>query len=173
MHFSETVHPLLAHFVGAPDTEHPTPLRKIDPTCRLRGWRLLAAEIERLRAALRAEGTEPVLCAASWTLPGEIGFYCEGHPQVYCLGTVQGDRHSEYDYWHPNPITEWNQFARQTFIFVGEMTDPLKTAFDEVEPPRKVVHYVDGRPVASWTINVCRSYRGVWHLWPMLHYATY
>jgi hypothetical protein len=173
MHYSEVVHPLLARFVGEPTAEHPMPLRKIDPSCRLRGWRHLAAELDKLRDLLRKEGSEPVLAAASWTLPGEVGFYCEGHPAVYCLGTVQGDRHSEYDFWHPNPIDEWNDFSKRTFIFVGEMTDPLKTAFDFVEPPRTVVHYVDGRPVASWTINVCRSYRGVWHLWPMLHYATY
>src|SRR5436190_22314422 len=122
MHYSETVHPLLAKFVGKPSALNPTPLRKIDPTCRLRGWLMLAAEVDKLRAQLRAEGQEPVLAAASWTLPGEIGFYCQGHPQVYCLGPVQGDRHSEYDFWHPNPIDEWTEYSHHTFIFVGEMT---------------------------------------------------
>ncbi|HEV8062301.1 MAG TPA: glycosyltransferase family 39 protein [Gemmataceae bacterium] len=173
MHYSEAVQPLLAKFVGEPSAQHPLPLRKIDPTCRLRGWRLLAAEVDKVRDTLRAEGQEPVLAAASWTLPGEIGFYCQGHPQVYCLGTVQGDRHSEYDFWHPNPIDEWPDFREQTFIFVGEMTEPLKTAFEVVEPARTVVHYVDGRPISSWSISVCRSYRGVWHLWPMLAFAPF
>jgi hypothetical protein len=173
MHNSEIVHPLLARFVGEPTAEHPLPLRKIDPSCRLRGWRTLAAAVDALRDELRAEGREPVLAAASWTLPGEIGFYCQGHPQVYCLGIVQGDRHSEYDLWHPNPVDEWTEYREQTFIFVGEMTAPMKTAFDVVEPARLVVDYVDGRPVASWTLNVCRSYRGVWHLLRMLEYSPF
>jgi Dolichyl-phosphate-mannose-protein mannosyltransferase len=173
MHHSESVHPLLAKFVGEPSVQHPVPLRKIDPTCRLQGWRLLGAEVDKLRAKLRAEGHEPILAAASWTLPGELGLYCQGHPQVYCLGIVQGDRHSEYDFWHPNPIDEWPDFREETFIFVGEMTEALKTAFDVVEPPHTVTYYVDGRPIASWSIMVGRSYRGVWHLWPMLGFAPF
>jgi hypothetical protein len=173
MHYSETVHPLLAKFVGEPNAQHSMPLRKIDPTCRLRGWRLLALEVDKLRAKLRREGSEPILAAASWTLPGEIGFYCEGHPTVYCLGPVQGERHSEYDLWHPNPIVEGTEFLKDTFIFIGEMTEPLKTAFDEIEPARTVTHYVNGRPVASWSISVCHSYRGVWHLQHIMGFATF
>src|SRR5581483_10371263 len=49
MHYSEAVHPVLARFVGAPTDAQPAPLRKIDPTCRLRGWRLLANEVDALR----------------------------------------------------------------------------------------------------------------------------
>ncbi len=173
MHYSEIAHPLLARFVGSPTEEHPAPLRKIDPTCRLRGWRELAAAVDDLRAELRAKGIEPVLAAASWTLPGELGFYCQGHPQVYCMGIVQGDRHSEYDLWRPNPIEDWPTFLGQSFIFVGEMTAPLKTAFDEVEPARKIVHYVDGRPVSSCSICVCHGYRSVCHLMQMLDYSPY
>ncbi|CAN5219798.1 hypothetical protein BH10PLA2_BH10PLA2_32360 [soil metagenome] len=173
MHFSETVHPLLAKFVGEPSAKNLLPLRKIDPTCRLRGWQTLAEAVDAVRAELRTEGHEPVLVTSSWTLPGEVGFYCQGHPQVHCLGIVQGDRHSEYDLWHPNPIDEWADYRGQSFIFVGEMTEPMKTAFDSVEPARTVIHYVDGRPVASWSINVCRSYRGVWHLLPLLDFSSY
>src|SRR6202042_3072672 len=84
MHHSETIHPLLASFVGAPSEKQPLPLRKIDPTCQLRGWQLLGKEVDKLREVLLAEdGQEPILAAASWNLPGEIGCYCQGHPQVY------------------------------------------------------------------------------------------
>ena len=45
---------------GPATPECPTPLSRLDPTCRLRGWRTLAAAVDRLREQLRAEGIEPV-----------------------------------------------------------------------------------------------------------------
>src|SRR5205807_8539108 len=82
---SDFVQPLLGRLAGAPTAERPLPLRRFDPTCRLRGWRFLAQEVDRLRDELHAAGAEPVLAASSWTLPGELGFYCVGHPTVYSL----------------------------------------------------------------------------------------
>jgi 4-amino-4-deoxy-L-arabinose transferase-like glycosyltransferase len=95
--------PLLAGLAGPPTPAHPMPLRRLDPTCRLRGWHVLAAVVDRLCDRLRREGVEPVLAASAWNEPGELGFYCAGNPVVYCLGAVLGDRHSQYDFWRPTP----------------------------------------------------------------------
>jgi hypothetical protein len=161
MHQSTWVHPLLAKLSGPPSEDVPLPLRRFDPTCRLRGARTLAAAVDQVRADLRGQGVEPVVAGAGWALPGLLGFYCEGHPVVYSLGPALGDRCSQYDFWRPNPVWDPREFAGRTFVFVGgESLAGLFTAFDEVETPQIVTHYAGGRPVARWTITVCRGYRG-------------
>ena len=42
-------YPILAQLVPAPTKANGFPLRSIDPSCRLRGWRTLAAEVDFLR----------------------------------------------------------------------------------------------------------------------------
>jgi hypothetical protein len=160
VHESRWLHPLLDTMAGPPTHTQPIPLRRIDPTCRLRGWRTLAAEVDRLRGQLRAEGGEPVLAGSGWNLPGEIGFYCDGQPQVYSLGLALGDRHSQYDLWRPNPVDDPDAFLGRTFIIVGGSRESLSAAFDSVDEPRKVTHHEGGRPVARWTVLVGRGYRG-------------
>jgi 4-amino-4-deoxy-L-arabinose transferase-like glycosyltransferase len=157
----EVVQPLLARLAGPPTPAHPMPLRRFDPTCRLRGWQTaLAAEVDRQRQRLRAEGIEPLLAASSWGLPGEVAFYCQGNPVVYCLGAALGDRHSQYDFWRPNPISDAGPFVGRTFLFIGDLTPALQLAFTKVETPRPVIYRENGQPVAEWTVIVCRGFRG-------------
>jgi 4-amino-4-deoxy-L-arabinose transferase-like glycosyltransferase len=158
VHRSDWTYPLLVKLAGPPTAEQPQPLRRLDPTCRLRGWRTLGAELDRIVAQLRAEGTEPVLAGMGWALPGEIGFYCAGHPTAYSAGRVMGDRHSQYDEWHPNPVADPGPFAGRTFVIVGGFPAELD-CFDSIDPPRTVTHYERGQPVASWTVVVCRGFR--------------
>jgi hypothetical protein len=160
MHRSTSVHPILARISGPPTAERPLPVRRLDPTCRLRGWRTLAGAVDHLRHDLRAEGVEPILAAGSWTLPGELAFYCEGRPTVYSFGLAVGDRHSQYDVWRPNPIRDPECFVGRTVLFVGEVSPALRAAFEQVGPSREVVHEEDGRPVARWQVTICRGFRG-------------
>jgi hypothetical protein len=136
------------------------PLRVADPTCRLRGWRDLAAEVDRLRDEIRRSGREPVLAAASWALPGELGVYCAGHPDVYCFGPYLGGRRSQYDFWRPNPEADPEQFRGRDFIVVGGMSAAVREAFEEVGPAIEVVHRSGQEPIGSWAIYVCRGFRG-------------
>jgi hypothetical protein len=158
VHRSDLAYPLLAKLAGSPTEGQPLPLRRLDPTCRLRGWQTLGTELDELCAQLRAEGTEPILAGSSWALPGEIGFYCAGHPTVYSVGPAVGDRHSQYDEWSPSPADEPEQFAGRTFVIVGGYPAALG-GFDRIETPRTVTHYEQGHPVASWTVTVCRGFR--------------
>ncbi|HWY87688.1 MAG TPA: glycosyltransferase family 39 protein [Gemmataceae bacterium] len=153
--------PMLARVAGPPTPENPMPIRQFDATCRVRGYRAtLAAELDRQRARLRAEGIEPVLAGAGWNLPGEISFYCQGHPDAYCLGGGIGERHSQYDLWLPNPVEEPEPFMGRTFIMVGARADVVRAAFDGVEPTYEVYFREAGQTIAGWTITVCRGYRG-------------
>ena len=160
MYHSSWAHPLLAKVVSPPSDTRPLPLRRLDPTCRLRGWRTLAAAVDCLADDLRADGDEPVIAGSSWTLPGELSFYCRGHPTVYSLGLALGDRHSQYDLWQPNPVADAPAFAGRTFIYVGEGSPVLEAAFQKLEPPQTVVYKEAGQPLAQWKIRICRRFRG-------------
>src|SRR5262249_52490887 len=101
-----------------------------------------------------------VLTAAGWSLPGEIGFYCAGHPTVHSLGLALGDRRSQYDFWGPNPVWHPDHFRGRTFLLVSPgPVNPLG-AFGSVEAVRVVTHLEGGQPVARWTLLVCRDFRG-------------
>jgi Dolichyl-phosphate-mannose-protein mannosyltransferase len=160
IHEPRWLQPALVHLVPAATKENPTPLRQVDATCRLRGWHALAAEVDRVRKRLRAEGIEPILVGASWSLPGEISFYCQGHPEVFSVGLAIGDRHSQYDLWRPNPVLEPDAFIGKTFILVDADKDRVKMAFNRFDDTYNFVYQEDGVAVASWSITVCRGFRG-------------
>lgn len=141
----------------------PMPIRKIDFAARIKGWRMLAAEVDVLRERLiREEGADPVLTAIKWDYPGQIGFYTKGQPQVYSLGILMGDRHSQYDLWHPNPVDDAQVFIGRTFIFVGTWFPKhvLESSFNRVDSEQEMVYRENGHTVAKWSIWVCHGFRG-------------
>jgi hypothetical protein len=160
MHNSSWAQPLLLRLAGPPTPQRPLPLRRLDPTCRLRGWRTLATEVDRLRSYYQSAGMDPVLAVARWDQAGELAFYCEGQPTVYCLGTALGQRHSQYDLWRPNPLADRQRFWGRTFIIVDGAEEQLVTAFDRLEAPLGVTHSERGQPIARWTIVVAHGFRG-------------
>jgi hypothetical protein len=160
MHYSTLAQPLLAKVSGPPTAQHPLPLRRFDPTCRLRGWRTLAARVDAIRARLKDEGIDPVLAGSAWSLPGELGFYCRGHPTVFSLGLALGDRHSQYDFWRPNPVQDSERFSGRTIILVGDPHPLLPLFFRSLDPAEVVNHREKGQPVARWKVTVCRGFRG-------------
>lgn len=160
LHHSHAAYPVLGPLTEVLFPNKPLALRQVDPTCRLRGWQMLAAEVDVLRAQLRAEGVEPVLGGVAWWLPGELSFYCAGRPTVYSFGLAAGGRHSQYDLWRPNPVGDAEQFRGKTFILVGDFPGDVHRAFDVLRPPIAVVHRVDGRPVSAWTVRIAEGFRG-------------
>ncbi len=159
IHHSNWVRPVLLSVSGPIEPNRPYPLRRFDPSCRLRGWRTLAAEVDRAREWCHERGAEPILAATSWALPGEIGFYCQGHPPVYNIGRAQGDRYSQYDLWRPNPIDDPEVFREKVFIIVGGVGDKLKEGFRRVDLFKHVTHFEDGQPVAGWDIFLAYDLR--------------
>jgi hypothetical protein len=163
IHFSHWLHPLMGWVCGPPSGDNPLPVRRYDPSCRLRGWRHLAAEIDALRDLLRREtGKEPVIAGSCWALPGELGFYCAGHPQAFSLGEKLNDRCSQYDIWD-GPVRQPEKFRGRTFIVVnlmGHERELLRPAFARLDKARVVMHEEGGYPVSAWSLTVCRGYRG-------------
>ncbi len=160
MHRSDWLYPVLEVVTGASSAQDPYPLRRVDPTCRLRGWRALAVRVDELRARLRATGGEPVVAATGWSLPGELGVYCSGNPQAYSLGLPLGDRHSQYDLWY-NPINHGEDFRGKSFVVVGGVPKELASAFAEVEPTQLFQYEERGRPIGVWAVTVCHGFRGL------------
>jgi 4-amino-4-deoxy-L-arabinose transferase-like glycosyltransferase len=159
MHHSEWLYPVLTRLAGPPTQTNPFPLRRFDPTCRLRGWRTLAAAVDGFRMRLsQEEGCEPVLAGSNWNMPGELGVYCAGHPQAYSLGPVMGDRHSQYDLWF-NPLDNGEDFRDRTFLVVNGDETVLRAAFAKVETT-EVKYSEKGQPISSWRVSVCRKFRG-------------
>ncbi len=94
-------------------------------------------------------------------MPGELGVYCQGHPQVYSFGLAVGDRHSQYDLWD-NPIDNPRPFLGRTFLVVGVYdSEELRAAFDSVAMAGKVMNMSDGQPLGAWPLLICRGYKGI------------
>ncbi len=161
VHYPGLMRPALAALAGEPTEQNPTPIRKFDPTARLRGWRTLAAEVDAIRERLRREtGEEPLLAGTMWNIPGQLGVYCAGHPETYSFGLAMADRHSQYDLWRPNPIADAQVFRGRTFVFVGDGLPEQAGVFERMEPPVIVVHREEGVPVARWWVWVGHGFRG-------------
>jgi 4-amino-4-deoxy-L-arabinose transferase-like glycosyltransferase len=162
MHYPATVRPLFVWLAGPPTESNPVPVRRFDLTARLVGWKTLAAEVDQLRARLVAEtGREPVLAGTYWTIPGHLRFSCAGHPETYAIGIPnRSDRHSQYDFWRPNPVADAQEFRGRPFVIVGDVHPGMFVAFDRVEPRIRVIHSEDGVPLEVWTVWVCHGFRG-------------
>jgi hypothetical protein len=160
VHNTVRLQPIFAWLSGPPTEQDRFPLRSFDPTCRLRGWKTLAAEVDRQREELAArERIEPVLAGSSWTIPGELGVYCKGHPRAYSFGLILRERHSQYDLWH-NPVYQGEDFVGRTFLLVGGLNEELCAAFEDVGPSREVIHYENGQPISFWNVTVCKGFKG-------------
>ncbi|MFO0807425.1 MAG: glycosyltransferase family 39 protein [Gemmataceae bacterium] len=160
VHFPTAARPVFLAIAGPPTVKHPLPLRRFDPTCRLRGYKTLASTVDVIRRQVRAGSDEPLLAANNWNLPGLLGVYCDGHPEVYCLGLALGDRRAQYDFWRPNPVWDPAEFRGKTFIVVGDVPPALVAAFESVEPAREIRHSEGGQVVAIWHATVARGFKG-------------
>jgi 4-amino-4-deoxy-L-arabinose transferase-like glycosyltransferase len=156
--FPTLLRPVLAALLPVPTEQKPLPIRQLDPTARLAGWKTLAEAVDRIRFEEERLGQPVFLATMVWTTPGELGFYCAGHPPVYSFGPALADRNSQYDLWHPNPVAEAQEFAGQSFVYVGE--ELPSGVCDELLRKEHVTHTENGVPLASWTIWVGRGYRG-------------
>lgn len=152
--------PVLAVFAPAPTAQHTMPIRRLDPTCRLEGWRTLAKSVDEVRQQLRTDGCEPVIAGANWFIPGEVAFFLPDRPTVYAVGVTLGDRESQFSLWRPNPVSDPDAFLGQTFILIGMGQTKWDEAFESVELVRPVEHRDGDFVLNSWNIWVGRGFKG-------------
>ncbi|MCZ2343708.1 MAG: glycosyltransferase family 39 protein [Bacteroidales bacterium] len=160
-HYPTLIRPVLVKFAAEATPLDRTPVRKLDPTGRLAGWQNLGEAVHTVRTRiLQEDGVEPVIVGMNWMVPGEVSFYCPGHPTVHSVGLALHDRHSQYDLWRPNPLADAQVYLGKTFLYVGELAPFMFDVFDSVEEPTDVVTVDNGVPVSAWRIWVCRGFRG-------------
>jgi hypothetical protein len=163
---TELVRPALVEVAKRYKATDPMPIRAVDPTCRLRGWKHLCGEIDEVRRQIfEKDGVEPIIAGSAWSTPGELGFYCQGHPKAFSLGPYFGDRHSQYDLWRPNPISDAQVFRGKTFVVVSDHEPTLRQAFDQVSQAKLVMYRENDVPIAVWNIWICRGFRGIEMSW--------
>jgi 4-amino-4-deoxy-L-arabinose transferase-like glycosyltransferase len=151
---------VLASTVPEPLDANAMQVRRYDPTCRLRGWHVLAELVDREVDRLRSEGKAVIVVGGNWWLPGELAFYSKRKPEIYSVGLALGCRHSQHEFWRPNPVADPERFLGCTFVFVGDPKPLYETgAFASVEN-RKIYYYEGGVPIACWEISICTGFKG-------------
>ncbi|MCS7021327.1 MAG: glycosyltransferase family 39 protein [Gemmataceae bacterium] len=162
LHFPQLYRPVLARILPPPSEREPAPVRRLDLTARLAGWKALANHLDLLREQLTPpQALPPVLCGTYWTHPGLLRFYSRGHPDTYTIGIPnRSDRHSQYDFWRPNPVADPHLFRGRTFLIVGDIGPHLLPAFERIEMPQRFTYVHNGVPLQSWTIWIAHGFRG-------------
>jgi hypothetical protein len=169
---TEWFYPVASRWLPRPTPEHLSQIRRFDPTCRLRGSRAMAEEIDSRLAALRARGEEPFLLTAEYGMASLLSFYLPGQPEVSCLGGAAGVTAAvgaQHDLWRPNPRLDPDVYRRRPALVLapagaspsfGEWLAQIGL-FSAAEAPNHVVAVEEGVPVAAWNVTTCYDYRGL------------
>lgn len=168
MHRTEWVMPLMARLSPPESALNLTPLARLDPTARLRGWSQLGDAVGRQLDAAEQRGQTPFILTGNYQIASQVAFYTPTHPDVYCIQAALGFRQSQYDLWHPNPLSDPNAFVGRPCLYVGSR-DPALFDVDEdghvalpgAELAETVEHRVDGHALRIWPIWYCPSYAGL------------
>ncbi|HEY2157611.1 MAG TPA: glycosyltransferase family 39 protein [Isosphaeraceae bacterium] len=168
---TEWFYPVLARWVPASTPKSPAPLNKLDPTCRMRGHRVLVPEVARRFSDLKARGLNPFILTSTPYLASELTFYMPGHPEVYCLAFSYNPYGAvnQHDLWHPNPRFDVPAFyGRPALIvedahFLPSYADAMVNHgwFARAEAPERFVVRERGVDVAAWDIALALDYRGL------------
>jgi hypothetical protein len=170
---TERLYPILARFCPEPAVNNPVPVIWIDPTCRMRGFRDLAGEVQERLRALRAEGQDPFVLTPSYGLASELSFYLPGQPEVYCLSWSPGfavRANNQHDLWHPNPRHDLDAFRNRPAVVIADASPtPNNYAkgtvrqglFAQAGPTSRMTVRRKGLVVASWELTICRDYQGI------------
>ena len=159
-----------------------------DPSDRLRGWKTMTAEVEKIRGDLESKlGEKLFLIADERHRASEISFYLKdkrvegpGHPPVYLVESQ--DLINQFSFWprydqfvdappSPNQSTD-EAFTEQKGVnpFVGRSAllirnyakNPphnIRAAFESTEPVGTLELKRFGHHVRYWQIFLCRHYR--------------
>jgi hypothetical protein len=172
IHHTEWFFPMFARWVPASTKGLPAPLRRIDPTCRMRGHKKLAEEVAKRMAALQAEGASPFVVTPTYALTSTLSFYLPGQPDTYCLSWNYGmtaQPVNQHDLWHPNPRHDQAAFRGRAAIVVDDSNMPPnfanqmieKGVFDQLVSIDRIFVREQGVVVGTWDIAICRDYKGL------------
>ena len=113
-------------------------------------------------ASVPETGQEAVVAGTVWNVPGELGVYCKGHPPTFSFGLAMGDRHSQYDLWHPNPVSTRLRKSSRAGRSCSWGPDSPPTPGSSSDWNRRSRWFIAKRgvPVAVWWVWVGYGFRG-------------
>ncbi len=171
---TEWLYPAIARFVPEPTRQDPMPMKRWDPSNRMRGHKAVAAEVDKTIEALRSRGIEPFVVSPNYAATSLASFYLRGQPETYCIAWSKTNPDAtvvnQHDLWRPNPRRDPEAFRGRTAVFVEESSEPIFTiahilsrrGLFGVEESTRRVYVRDGGVVAgSWDITVCRDFKGL------------
>ncbi|MGC8643430.1 MAG: glycosyltransferase family 39 protein [Isosphaeraceae bacterium] len=172
IHHTEWFYPSVSRLLPPSTRNCPAPLRRYDPTARMRGHKALSQAVAQRLSEFQSSGLNPFVLTPTYGLASSLCFYLPGHPETYCLSWNPGmtaDPVNQHDLWHPNPRHDPEVFMGRPAIVVDDANYPpcyathlvRKGIFGSVEEINQVVVRERGVVVGAWNITVCRDYRGL------------
>jgi len=129
-----------------------------NPVHRLLGWQDLGAQVAQAREELGGEESVFVF-GDEYGVTAELAFYVPGQKRAFCLSG--GRKMNQYDLWPgPDPA-----MTSAVFVVKGEkaqISDRALELFESVDEPRVVTTTHGKRTGQTFTLFLCRGYKGVW-----------
>jgi hypothetical protein len=172
IHHTEWFYPLAARWLPPSIHRWPAPLRRFEPTARMRGHKVLAQAVAAKLAALESQGSSSFVLTPTYALAATLSFYLPGQPETYCLSWNFGMTSqpvNQHDLWHPNPRHDPEAFRRKVAIVVEDANMPPNFAKQMVEKGvfgrMNVIDRVfvtdRGVIVGAWDVTLCYDYHGI------------
>ncbi|PKN41488.1 MAG: dolichyl-phosphate-mannose--protein mannosyltransferase [Deltaproteobacteria bacterium HGW-Deltaproteobacteria-18] len=129
-----------------------------NPVHRLMGWQDLGVQVAQARDELGPEENVFVF-GDEYGVTAELSFYVPGQKRAFCL--AGGRKMNQYDLW-PGPDS-----GMQNAVFVckgqeDKVSDRVLELFESVDEPRVITSTHGKRTGQTFTIFLCRGYKGVW-----------
>ena len=129
-----------------------------NPVHRLRGWQDLGAQVEAARQEL-GYGDGIFVFGDEYGVTAELSFYVPGQRRAYCL--AGGRKMNQYDLW-PDPEPD---MQGAVYVAKGRKDNiPQKVVdlFESVDAPRIVTTMHGSRQGQTFTLFLCRGFKGRW-----------
>lgn len=130
-----------------------------NPVHRLRGWQDLGQQIETIMTEEMGAQESAFVFSDNYGTTAALSFYAPGQQRAYCLAGRR--KMNQYDFW-PGPGAEFNNAI---FVLRGEEPEAaqkVQELFAQVDGPRIVTTTQGRRKGQTFTIFVCRGYKGAW-----------
>jgi hypothetical protein len=172
IHHTEWFYPFATRWVPPSVHRCPAPLRRYEPTARMRGHKVLAQAVAAKLAALEAQGSTTFVLTPTYALTATLSFYLPGQPETYCLSWNFGmtpEPVNQHDLWHPNPRHDPQAFRGKVAVVVEDANLPpsfakqmvQKGVFRRMDAIDRVIVTERGVIVGAWDVTVCYDYHGL------------
>ncbi len=128
---------------------------RLDPSARLRGWKQLAAEVEK-----DAPPAPYFVFSDYYGASSELAFYLKGNPVTYCANL--GSRMNQYDLWPGFERFGRIKHENAVFVTIGDsgMPDAVKEAFESYRK-KTLIETEKGKRLSVFTIFTCYGFKGM------------